>query len=130
MALIAWRDEFALGIPGVDHEHRELIELINTIHEQATGSVETSALVEFLGQLHAQISAHFALEEREMRERRYDGYAEHKEDHERLLEEIHELIEDCDAERFVDLDQLSQSLDAWFSGHFRDQDARLHRALG
>jgi len=130
MALIAWRDEFALGIPGVDHEHRELIELINTIHEQASGSAETSALVEFLGELYAQISAHFALEEREMRERRYDGYAEHKDDHERLLEEIHELIEDCEAERFVDLDQLSLSLDAWFSGHFRDQDARLHRALG
>ncbi len=130
MTLIAWREEFALGIPGVDHEHRELIELINRIHAEATGTAHASALVGFLGELHAQISAHFALEEREMRERGYDGYAEHKGDHERLLEEIHEMIEDYEAGRFVDLDRFSRSLDAWFTGHFRDQDARLHRALG
>ena len=129
MTLIAWREEFALGIPGVDHEHRELIDLINRIHAEATSTADTAAVIAFLGELHAQISAHFALEEREMRERGYDRYAEHKGDHERLLEEILEMIEDYEAGRFVDLERFARSLDAWFTGHFREQDARLHRML-
>ena len=31
MKLIEWRDKFQLGIPAVDHEHRELINLINEL---------------------------------------------------------------------------------------------------
>ena len=27
--LLAWRSEYSLGIPDVDHEHRELFDLIN-----------------------------------------------------------------------------------------------------
>ena len=133
--LLAWRPEFALGIPGVDEEHRELIELINALHADLAGRDLSSptgqeSVAAFLGEIHARIAAHFALEEREMRERGYDRYAEHKGDHERLLEEIHALIEDYDAGRVVHLDDFSRSLDAWFTDHFRDQDARLHRALG
>ena len=33
MALIAWRDDFSTGDPAVDFEHRELIDLINELHE-------------------------------------------------------------------------------------------------
>ena len=104
MPLIDWREEFALGIPGVDHEHRELIALINRIHDEAQGAGDVSAIVGFLGELHAQISAHFALEEKLMRERHYSGYPSHKDDHERLLEEIHEMMERYEAGEFVDMD--------------------------
>ena len=32
MALIEWRDDFKLGIASVDHEHEEMIRLINEAH--------------------------------------------------------------------------------------------------
>ena len=44
--------------------------------------------------------------------------------YERLLEEIHEMIEDYEAGVYVDLDKFSRSLDGWFSNHFRDPCAR------
>ena len=65
-----------------------------------------------------------------MREHAYSGFPAHKDDHERLLEEIHQMIEDYEAGVYVDLDKFSHSLDSWFSTHFREQDARLHRELG
>ena len=43
MPLIDWREEFSLGLPAVDHEHRELIGLINEAHANlaaAEASVE------------------------------------------------------------------------------------------
>ena len=34
MALLQWKDQYAIGIDAVDHEHRELIDLINKLHDE------------------------------------------------------------------------------------------------
>ena len=88
MALVEWREEYRIGIPAVDYEHRGLIDLINNLHSDLSGNPDKAEVLACLGEIYARISAHFALEERVMRERRYDQHAEHKEDHERLLDEI------------------------------------------
>ena len=33
MSLLRWSDRYRVGIEAVDHEHRELIELINRLHD-------------------------------------------------------------------------------------------------
>ena len=88
--LIQWRESFALGVASVDHEHRELIELINELHAAMQVPDSDIEVHEFLGELLAQTSAHFALEEKLMREHGYGRYPQHKADHERLLDEIRE----------------------------------------
>ena len=87
-------------------------------------------VVEALGEIYARISAHFALEEKIMREADYDGYATHKEDHESLLDELLDIIDSVDGAGRYDRAALSRSLDSWFSDHFRTHDAKLHRELG
>jgi hemerythrin len=121
MALLQWQDRYSVGIEAVDHEHKELIELINRLAEADADPTE------FFGELHRGISAHFALEERFMRERRYDEFAAHKTDHERLLDEIRDLMDESEDGKVVD---LAARLDAWFSRHFETHDARLHQVLG
>ncbi len=131
MTFIRWKAEYSLGIPSADAEHRELIELLNEIYEELlrTGAGE-SATQDFLGELYAKISAHFALEEKLMRDYRYDGYREHKADHERLLNEIRDLMDEYEDSKELDAEAFSSKLDAWFSNHFRTMDARLHQRLG
>ena len=34
MTLLRWKDEYSVVIEAVDHEHRELIDLINVLHER------------------------------------------------------------------------------------------------
>lgn len=133
MTLIAWRDEFRTGIPAVDHEHAELIRLINETHAQLlAGRADAGATAAALGEILARISAHFALEEQIMRAHGYDFFAVHKAEHERLLDEIREIMEAQERGAFAGdaMQRLSQELSDWFSGHFRTQDARLHRLLG
>ena len=79
MTLIAWRTDFETGIPDVDHEHRALIALINELPAALDAGPGVAAR-DVLGDIHAGISAHFALEERLMRENRYDEYREHMQD--------------------------------------------------
>ena len=129
MTLLDWRENFSIGIAEVDHEHRELIGLINSLHA-ALGDERGGERVEaFLGEIFAGIAAHFALEERVMRERRYDALAEHKADHERLLDQLRDMM-DAQAEG-AELDDavFGDQLAEWFAGHFRTHDARFHQHL-
>ncbi|MDJ0929386.1 MAG: bacteriohemerythrin [Gammaproteobacteria bacterium] len=130
MSLIEWKDSFSVGVPAVDHEHRELIALINRVHDNLVSGGSRDDVRQFVAELSARISAHFALEERIMREARYDQYKEHKQDHEALLDEIAEIADDIHTDAAALGDRLSTRLEAWFSEHFRTHDARLHRRLG
>ena len=130
MGLLHWEKRYSVGIGAVDHEHQELIGLINRLYDEATSQGSKEAVVGFFGDLFMAISAHFALEERFMRERHYDQVTQHKNDHERLLDEIRDIMEDFEASARFDQQLLAQRLDAWFSRHFETHDARLHSALG
>ncbi|RMD64618.1 MAG: hemerythrin-like metal-binding protein [Alphaproteobacteria bacterium] len=130
MALIEWRPEFEIGIPAVDHEHRELIGLINRLYDTLSATSDAAEIEAFLGEIYARISAHFALEERTMRDLRYDEYDAHKADHERLLDEIRDIMETYQAGAYRDLERdLGGTLEHWFTEHFRIKDARLHKFL-
>jgi hemerythrin len=130
MGLLHWEKRYSVGIEAVDHEHRELVDLINRLHEQAKAQGSKMAVLGFFGDLYKAISAHFALEERFMREKSYDQLRAHKGDHERLLDEIRDIMEDYEVTDLFEERLLAQRLDAWFSRHFETHDARLHRALG
>jgi hemerythrin len=130
MSLLHWEDRYSVGIAAVDHEHRELIELINRLYAEATAQGSRDAIANFFGDLFKAISSHFALEERLMRERGYDQLTQHKSDHERLLDELRDIMEDFEASERIDERLLADRLDAWFSRHFESHDARLHSVLG
>ncbi len=130
MALIAWKESYSVGVAAVDHEHRELIELINELHEGLLEEGAEPDVAGFLGEIFRAVSAHFALEERFMRQRRYDQLDAHKEAHEELLEEIRDIMDGYEADHEGASAELSARLDSWFSEHFRTHDARLHHRLG
>ena len=130
MSLITWKDEFSVGVAAVDLEHRELIELINGLDAGMREYATQTTVVETLGEIYARISAHFALEEKIMRKAGYDGFTTHKQDHERLLDELADVIDSVDDAGRYDRAGLSHDLDRWFSDHFQTHDAKLHRRLG
>ena len=131
MALIEWKDAYRVGIDDIDHEHRGLIDLINALYDELGAKRDRDAVLDFLGEIFARVSAHFALEEQLMRARRYDRYAEHKADHERLLDDIREIMDMCEDAPGNDFDaELGARLERWFGDHFRTEDARLHKFLG
>lgn len=129
MSLIDWRDEFSLGIASVDHEHRELIDLINETYDKLSVEKPDMSVLDVLGAIHSKISAHFALEERIMRERDYDEYQAHKEEHEHLLDGIRDIMDDYEDEKVFDKESFAQRLAEWFTVHFKTKDARLHKYL-
>jgi hemerythrin len=129
VTLVKWQANFRIGIGEVDHEHQDLINLINSLHD-ALGEERSGERVEaFLGEILADISSHFALEEKVMRDRHYDVLAEHKADHERLLDQLRDMMDEQAEGAELDDAQFGGQLAEWFAGHFRTQDARFHHFL-
>ena len=62
-----------------------------------------------------------------MRDGGYAAYPAHKADHERLLDEIRDLMDDYEDGEWVDLEGFGGRLEQWFSAHFAVHDALLHQ---
>lgn len=130
MELLNWKPAYTLGIASVDHEHRELIDMINQVYTQLAAQSDSDAIESCLEDIYAGIASHFALEERHMREAAYGEYEAHKDEHEELLDQILDMMDGFAADPQSGRDILQQKLSDWFGEHFATFDARLHHSLG
>ena len=126
MDLIKWREEFCTGIAGVDYEHQQLVEQINSVFALVDDEADKEIVVDSLGEIYGNISGHFALEEQMMVKHGYDQLVEHSADHERLLDAIREITDEFEETDTLDEQAFKQKLNDWFQLHFKTFDARLH----
>lgn len=127
---LEWREAFSVGVEAIDYEHRQLIDLLNGIIDKLEVGGDTEEILDYLGEVNARISGHFALEEQVMRERRYDEFEDHKQDHERLLDDIRDIMDAFEDGSYADRrGTLAERLRDWFLIHSKTRDARLHRKL-
>ena len=126
MVKIEWREEYSVGNAEIDQEHESLIAQVNLLFYQISLPMDTVAIETMLSEIQVDFSAHFALEELLMQETGFSEYEAHQQDHERVLDQINDLIfhfsEDPDGGKELLIIRFSD----WFSNHFRGFDARLH----
>jgi hemerythrin len=130
MSLMQWKPQYSVGVESMDDEHREMIGLINDIYDKLESDPDADQIEQCLGDIFSTISMHFALEERLMRKSNYAEYQPHKDDHEKLLDQIRDLMDDFATDTAAGATRLEQGLSDWFAGHFSTFDARLHGELG
>ena len=133
MTLLEWKVQYSLGNEALDHEHKELIRLINAVHGEIEREGEDDnqvSILDGLTEILNAVGAHFALEEKEMQALAYQEFPAHKADHEKLLDEICDLVETVEETGARDIrDSLSAILEAWFSVHFQTFDRDFHLAI-
>jgi len=130
VALLKFKDNFISGNSSIDHEHEELINLINELHESLQSKEAKSDVEDILGELHGQVSSHFALEEKIMRDMNYVETNDHCADHNRLLDEILDISDAVHKDDNYDyMPRLEREVQSWFTKHFSGMDARLHSVL-
>lgn len=130
MTLLQWKPTFALGVPSVDHEHQELISLINEAYSHMEGDSAPDRIEACLEDIYAAISSHFALEEKHMKVAGYSEYQAHKDEHEELLDQLRDMMDEFVDDPVSGETLLQARLSDWFGQHFATFDARLHLKLG
>ena len=129
MKLIEWREEFSVGNDAIDDDHEHLIEQINQLYELLRQPMDVLSIEHMLNDIQTDISAHFALEELLMHEANYAEYQLHKDDHQKLLDQINDLAFSFGEDHETGKALLVRQLSDWFSQHFSSFDMRLHSQL-
>jgi hemerythrin-like metal-binding protein len=124
---IEWTDEFKLGLPVIDAEHRELLEVCNQFLDAVNNGQAVAELARILEKMILLTRAHFVAEERMLDRNGYPGLVVHKAEHERLLIQAEALLaryRDAAQEdeiRSLTLESAS-FLQTWLLDHIRTND--------
>ncbi len=88
---IIWKEEMSIGHELIDNEHKYLFCLVNSV-ELALKLEDSQQLVAmFLDQLQEYTQKHFLHEESLLIDWDYPGYAEHKNEHQKILNNVSRL---------------------------------------
>lgn len=128
MSCIAWSPTLELQQPAMDATHREFVE-----HLQATEAALSEPATVWLAHYQAMLAhteAHFAQEERWMREIGFDPENCHARQHASVLLTMREVGQQlAGSPDAALLRQLIEELAQWFSLHARSMDAALSELI-
>ena len=117
MPLLVWKDEFSVGVPAFDADHKDLLDIINTLHDQAESGASVTALAATCDTLVAHTVAHFDHEEAQ-----FDGYpraGEHRRMHQKLVERVLAFRRDITSGNAADGTRLVTD---WLAHHITGED--------
>jgi hemerythrin len=122
---IAWREDFGVGFPLIDGDHKKLLSLINNL--LATQQCETGTALErqALDELLDYTEYHFKREEDLMTRYGYPDFAEHKAQHDRMRAQVQAHLKRYEEKGRVALPQLANHLKLWLLQHIAGTDRRL-----
>ena len=117
--LITWSDKFSCGIKLIDDQHKELVALVNEMFNHVTGNdlQEHNYFNRVINDAVSYVKTHFATEEKLMLATKFDGYAEHKKEHDTFVLAVVENINDYKAGKRLTLSSFTRFLKDWVLSH-------------
>lgn len=124
---IEWSDAFKLGLPAIDAEHKDLVEVCNQFLDAVQGERPVQELTRILDTMILRTRAHFLAEERMLDRHGYPGLVVHKAEHDRLLLQAEALRSRfADAAQHEEVSGLTMEaanfLQTWLLDHIRTND--------
>lgn len=124
--LLEWSDEYLIGVEELDFEHKDLFDRLNELHKELARHDDKAQIEDCLGEIHARVLAHFALEEKFMRDTNFPNYEQHKRQHDDFLEVIVEIIDEFRTGSELSYgDALEAQLQHWIIHHITSSDQEL-----
>lgn len=122
MALIEWTDDFSVNVEEIDLQHKELIVLINKLHEAMLSGEGSKVISSILDSLAKYALYHFKIEEDYFDKYNFEGGNEHKASHAAFVEKIDLFMKDFkNGEVMLTIDVLD-FLSDWLQDHILGED--------
>jgi len=122
MSIIKWDDaSFLLGITSMDDTHRQFVSLLNDL-----SSADNNDFADLFDQLIEHTRQHFQREEALMTEYHFPAYAEHKDEHQRVLGELDQFKKRVDKGLIAfGRNYIKDRMPEWFRLHAASMDSAL-----
>jgi hemerythrin len=129
--IVRWHRSYSIGIPLIDAQHMELINLTNRLHESCMKGREASQSG-FLKTVRGAVDYtgyHFSTEEKIMERIAYPGYQVHKKQHTDFVREVLREVDDFASGKKFTPNAFVYFLKDWVLTHIAVTDKKLGEYL-
>lgn len=125
MALIPWREDFNVGIVMVDQQHRQLVSILNHLHEVMKNGSHPIDVQTVLSELTSYTRFHFTAEEKLMAECGYPAREEHIRKHRAMVARVGDFVEEMRFNSATTPPKLLNFLKEWLTRHILETDREM-----
>jgi len=128
--MLKWTPDLAVGIVEIDEQHQELFRRAERF-VASLGTADRQEIGILLSYLRMYCVTHFGAEEAWMRDVRYEGYSEHKAEHDRFVKDILRMSDEHEKRGGPGLEamRIGSYLSRWLQDHVTGIDAAFARFL-
>jgi len=124
MELIKWSEKYSVNNFLLDSQHKKLIAIINELHTAMKVARGNEIMQTIFDELIWYTKEHFRTEEQIMLKFNYPGFNEHKEEHEKLTEQVLKLQKNYkDGDTFITMETVN-FLKSWLINHIEGTDKK------
>jgi hemerythrin len=129
MSTFAWKDEYSVNVKEIDQQHKQLVAMVNDLHDAMTQKKGKEVLGTILAKLINYTATHFTAEEKIMEQNGYPDFVEHKAKHEKMVAKVLALQNDHKAGKITLTMDVSNFLQDWLNKHILGTDKKYSAFL-
>ena len=118
---IVWNNDYSVGEPSLDAQHRQVIDLLNELYVAMQRGVDHQAVRPLLDQLVQYTVNHFQSEEKVLLAHQYPDFAQHRALHDKMRQRTMGLRDNAG---LVTGRDLLVFLKEWWCSHIQEQDKK------
>ena len=124
-----WSSEYSVNIPTIDEQHQELVNILNRLFIAVSKREGNKVIAGILDALMDYTQTHFSLEERLMKEAKYEDFENHKQEHVKLIAQLDQLSKKYMLEEKPIYFEMLNFLRTWLKEHILGRDTKYSAAL-
>jgi hemerythrin-like metal-binding protein len=122
MAMFQWSDVMSVGVASMDHQHKQLFQLINQLYEAMQAGKGDQLIQDILMKLSGYTRTHFAAEEEILRKIRYPGLNSQIALHKAFVDKVGQMTRDVKGGKKIATVSLATFLKDWLVTHIQKED--------
>jgi hemerythrin len=125
MQFFEWNEEYSVGVPTLDEEHKVFIGHFNTLYEAIQFGRAPDILIDLFDKLVAYAFSHFGHEEKIMRATAYPDYESHKAQHDDIKARLLDLQKRTQEQKSISVglsNEVFAFLKGWLTQHLLQKD--------
>ncbi len=125
MPYFNWQPEFETGVASVDQQHKNLVEMVNRLHDAVDQGLDQATIQSTLNKLVDYTQTHFADEEALMAEVDDLDTTAHIRQHQLFVNELTDMMIRYGETGALTGEQLTAFLKGWLQEHFLHDDKEM-----
>ncbi|MDP3426148.1 MAG: bacteriohemerythrin [Humidesulfovibrio sp.] len=128
MPYFQWNDSLLTGIKTIDDQHRQLVDMVNALHDSVEEVGQHCPAPDLVARLKAYAAEHFHVEEGYMQAFAYPEYEAHLKEHQTFVDAVQTFEDNC-ASDSANAPEVLDFVKKWLTEHISGVDVAMGRFL-